>query len=38
MISAGSTKVIGPRFSARTPGSIVLRSPTMTTASLSGWM
>ena len=28
----------GPRFSARMPGSITLRSPTTTTAKRFGWM
>ena len=35
--SIGTTR-IGPRLSAAMPGSIALRSPTTTTAILSGWM
>src|SRR4051794_23545554 len=34
--SAGCTIVTSPRFSARTAGSIAFRSPTITTANLSG--
>ena len=35
--SVTEMNVIGPRFSARTGASMVLRSPTITTANLSGW-
>ena len=38
MTSSIVTVDTGPRFNARTPGSIVFRSPTTTTANLSGWM
>src|SRR5262245_62167408 len=38
--TASSTDITrtGPRFSARTPASITLRSPTTTTAKRFGWM
>src|SRR5262245_45323298 len=38
--TASSTDITrtGPRFSARMPGSITLRSPTTTTAKRFGWM